>query len=56
MSEVIDDRMSALYLLDIVCQTSVENIEVALRTSDKYLSVLRVIIDFESMKTEYQTV
>ena len=45
-----------LYLLDIIGQTGVEDIQVAMRTVYEDLPILRIIINFEAVQSKHQTV
>ena len=43
-------------LLYVVCESSIENIEITVRTMDENLSILWIVINFEAMKTQDLTI
>ena len=44
-----------MYLLDVMCETGIKDVEIALWATDKHLTVLWIVIDAETVQAEEET-
>ena len=44
-----------MYLLDVMCEASIEDVEIALWATDKHLTILRIVINAETVQAKEET-